>query len=233
MLKKGWQRILVAALLVVGVFGVWIWASAPPDPVYLGKRFSACLYESRLGKPGQKIVAAYPYHEAIRAKGVEAAPLLAAWLETEHPALLLRLQDLLRKYKLSTQILPADRQDIAFVTLRQVPLLGATRAIQLYLLTGNGLNIRQKAAVVFMDRFNSAPVQNRMEVAAESGPFISKFLDSFERTHTDEYALTIIGVLIETKPDLVSDELAERIRRDAGYSRYLRRAEEALARGAK
>jgi hypothetical protein len=225
---KLWQKILFA-LVAAGAVLAWIWFSSPPDPIYKGKQFSAYLYE-RQNPAFFKVGDLDTYSEALREKGIEAAPLLASWLEAEHPPLLLRLQDLLRKYRLKTQILPVDRQEIAFQTLGAVPLLGATRAIQSYLLTGNGPSIRQKAAVLFMWRFNSASSDAKKEVAAESAAFISGLLANFERHGQDEYALAIIGALLETKAVPVSDQLAERIRKATPKSRYLRRAEDALTR---
>src|SRR5262245_12695504 len=155
MFNKLWQRSLVFALVVLALFFGWVWFTAPPDPIYKGKHFSKYLYD--LQGPTPNIEASTRASEAIREKGSEAAPLLAVWLQTEHLPLLLRLQDLLRKYRFKTTILPADRQQVAFETLKVVPLLAATRAIQAYLLTGKGPTIRQRAAVLFMFRFNSAP----------------------------------------------------------------------------
>ena len=121
-----------------------------------------------------------------------------------------------------------DRQEIVFETLDQVPLLGVTRAIQYYLLTDRAPVICQKAAVIYVLRFSSAPAAEQKLVAAESVPFISAFLDSFEKTGTDEYALNIISVLFETKAVPASEELIARVRKAAEKSRFLRRAGKAL-----
>jgi len=227
---------IVGLVLCVGFFG-WAWSTAPADPIYEGKRFSQWLYEIHRSRPGRTwntqngqilISNVRVPSNLFREKGVEAGPLLGSWLATEHPPLLLRLEDLLRKYKLKTQLLPLDRQEIVFETLDQVPLLGVTRAIQYYLLTDRAPVIRQKAAVIYVLRFSSAPAAEQKLVAAESVPFISAFLDSFEKTGTDEYALNIISVLFETKAVPASEELIARVRKAAEKSRFLRRAGKAL-----
>ncbi len=227
---------IFAVVLAAGLFA-WAWFTAPADPIYEGKRLSQWLYEMYGNgqrrvwnvQNGQMVISNVQIPPNLfRDKGVEAAPLLGSWLATEHPPLLLRLGDLLRKYKLKTQLLPLDRQEIAFQALNQVPLLGMTRAIQLYLLTDRAPVIRQKAAVIYVLRFSSAPVQDQKRVAAESVPFISAFLNSFEKTGTDEYALNIVSVLFETKAVPASDELIVRVRKAAEKSRFLQRAVKAL-----
>jgi hypothetical protein len=219
---------IVVLTIALGVgFVAWVWFTAPANPVYEGKRFSQWLYE--MHNPGTLRAAKLDlFHALFREKGVEAAPLLGSWLATEHPLFLLRLEDLLRKYKLETQLLPRDRQEIAFKALDQVPLLGMTRAIQSYLLTDHAPVIRQKAAVIYVLRFSSAPPADQKLVAVESVPFISAFLDSFDKTGTDEYALNIISVLFETKAVPASDELIRRVRKAAEKSRFLQRAVKAL-----
>jgi hypothetical protein len=224
--RSFWKKCAVVFALLAGAFVAWVWFSAPPDPIFRGSRLSAYLYaKPGFGGPRHEPL---PRAEALEKVGIAGAPLLAAWLETEHPPLLLRLQDLLRKYKLGTQFLPADRQALAFDALNEVPLLGVSRTVQTYLLTGRAPVIRQKTAVIYVFRFNSATAAEQKEVAAESAPFISAFLEQFERTGAEEYALTIISVLIETKSVPLNDELVARLRKAADKSRYLRRAGDAL-----
>jgi sialidase-1 len=233
MRPKLWQMCTLLLALLLGIPATILWLNAPADPVYEGIHLSTYLFELYGPSPGGKSLhVRQQANNALVKIGVQGAPLLANWLETEPSGLLDRLEALLRKYFAKVRITPNARQEIAFQALNGIPLKGAARAIEAYLLTPNGPTIRTRATVLLMFRFNSAPASERAQLAAESGPFVSKLLERFEHGAPDEYALALLGPLFETRAVPSEVDFLPRVRQASGKSRYLDRALECLERSA-
>jgi hypothetical protein len=129
-----WCLLVIAFIISAPL--VYLWFTAPPDPIYEGVRLSEHLV--RLYAPvrytgrgfnrvefatyQEQLRAASESRIALRSMGAEAIPLLSDWLTTETPAWKRVTLAIQKKFKLTVPRISADRASMALHALSEFPL---------------------------------------------------------------------------------------------------------------
>jgi len=221
-MATGFALVLILPML-------WLWLTAPPDPIYNGKHLSEYLYGQPIVARGRVWYLANDF-KVLENFGPRAVPLLAAWLRERDSAMRAKLRNLLQKTRFRWPYLTEDRGQIAYRALFTatsipeiaIPLSGVLRE---QILSGDPRQ-RTESAVLLMYLLKTTQTDARRQIARESAAFISKVLDRFEKTGEDDYALTLLAPMIR---DLqITPSMRERVVRLSAKSRYLETAVAAL-----
>ena len=223
--------VLSAFVLLLSLPFLYLWFTAPPDPIFEGQRLSSILYDAldpaRFATPNlsaQKTAAREKCRAALKHLGTEASPLLTDWLHNEPTQLRQKVGDILLKNKINFPFFTASRAQIVrsiFWDLEAA--IAIAPALQHHIVKSDSRS-SINLALNYARIFNSIDEPSRKLIASRSAPFIQAMLDRFERDREDIYALALIGMILKADTEFLPPDQKARILKLAQKSHYLSNA---------